>query len=155
MIRDGTYAGLRTISRPLTKKRQGSISQSALHGVTARPSFNRMRSRQEPDLREFVEFFPGRAASPEQLLWQSVLLEALRCALRGAYVKEHKYRARSAARERLRNEAIGWVGSDEDGFLTVCEFAEVDPSYIRRVFRTLLESDENLDGQRKSIRPRH
>ena len=55
----------------------------------------------------------------------------------------------------MRDEAVEWVNSDEDGFLMVCEYAEVDPSYIRRIFREMLESDADFAGQRKSLRPRY
>lgn len=158
MIRENMCADSRMRSRPLTKKKRGSTSQSTqtpfqqtpIQGanVTARP-------HQEFQFHDIFPVTPIRPPSPEQRLWQSVLVEALRCILNGAYVKEVYRPHRARARQRLREEAVEWVNSDEDGFLTVCEYAEVDPSYIRRIFREMLESDENLDGQRKSLRPRY
>ena len=158
MIREHMYADSRMRSRPLTKKKRGSTSRSTQTPFRQTPIQGadiNARPHQEFQFRDIFLASPIRPSSPEQRLWQSVLAEAFRCILNGGYVKEIYRPHRSIARQRLREEAIEWVNSDEDGFLAVCEYAEVDPSCIRRILREMLESEENLDGRRKSLRPRY
>ena len=175
MIQENMCAGSRTHSHPLTRKKRGSTSRSTqtpslptptqAGDITARPTrttifghgphYHGCKPLIRNDIDDIFGLSPAHSASPEQRLWQAVLVEALRCILNGAYVKEVYQPHRAKARQQLRDEAMGWVDSDEDGFLAVCEYAEVNPSYIRKTFHRLLASNKDFSGKRRSLRPRY
>jgi len=156
MIQGGTYADLQTSSRPLTKKSQGSGSRyvrrkSPLLGLTAWPTKAWQGRGPSIDVLDIAGVAPLQATSPEQHLWQAVLAEALRCVLMGAYVRDRVSQDRPAGRMRLRDEAIAWVNSDEEGFPSVCEFAGVEPSYIRKLFQGFLQPSTRQNRTARNI----
>jgi hypothetical protein len=70
----------------------------------------------------FQDFETADEIPPEQALWRAVIAQALMDATTTSRKSEQQYH---------RNQAINWLTSNGQDFVTVCQQAGVDPVYVR------------------------
>tara|TARA_R100000664_G_scaffold6062_2_gene11003 strand:+ start:3413 stop:3757 length:345 start_codon:yes stop_codon:yes gene_type:complete len=94
------------------------------------------------------EIIKKRKADPEQILFLSVILQAMLDATKPKTPRE------STEAIIARETAMSWffcsVGVTADDFMTVCDIADVDPDYVRSFAYKVLQSKE-IDFVRKRI----
>tara|TARA_R110000787_G_scaffold66384_1_gene149155 strand:- start:3121 stop:3462 length:342 start_codon:yes stop_codon:yes gene_type:complete len=97
-------------------------------------------SKKENLLVEIEKLVENQKAPPQQLLFLSVLLQAMLDATKPEHLKESKESIVS------RNNAKAWffasVGVTSEDFSTVCDVAGVDPAYVRSFAYKVLKSKE-------------
>ena len=99
-------------------------------------------------LLEIEEVIKKRKADPEQLLFMSVILQAMLDATKPMTPKESDEAV--AARETSMSWFFCSVGVTVDDFMTVCDIADLDPDYVRSFAYKVLRSKE-IDFVRKRI----
>ena len=107
-----------------------------------------MEKKETKILLEIEEIIKRRKADPEQLLFMSVILQAMLDATKPKTPRE------STEAIIAREAAMSWffcsVGVTADDFMTVCDIADVDPDYVRSFAHKVIRSKE-IDFVRKRI----
>ena len=77
-------------------------------------------------------------SSAEQQLWMAVIFKAI-TDIKTRRSKPLNARSRLAVRKSggAREKAIHWLFTDNRDFLTVCELADIDPEYVRRIIKAI------------------
>jgi hypothetical protein len=88
-----------------------------------------MEKQETKILLEIEEIIKKRKADPEQLLFMSVILQAMLDATKPETEKE------SEDADVARRSAQAWffssVGVTAEDFITVCDIADIDPDYVK------------------------
>lgn len=98
--------------------------------------------------------YDGRHTSmlPEQRLWGAVILQAIRDMQwvdpnpNGPPNEGLTNGMRRLDWVRIRDEALVWLIYDEVGFPRACELAGLDPDYMRRKIRKLVEASDGASA---------
>jgi len=107
-----------------------------------------VKKKETEILLEIEEVIKKRKADPEQLLFMSVILQAMLDATKPITPKESEEAV--AAREASMSWFFCSVGMNVDDFMTVCDIADLDPNYVRSFAYKVLRSKE-IEFVRKRI----
>jgi hypothetical protein len=107
-----------------------------------------MEKQETKILLEIEEIIKKRKTDPEQLLFMSVILQAMLDATKPETEKESEDAA--VARRSAQAWFFSSVGVTAEDFITVCDIADIDPDYVKSFAFKVLRSKE-VDFVRKRI----
>jgi len=107
-----------------------------------------MEKQETKILLEIEEIIKKRKTDPEQLLFMSVILQAMLDATKPETEKESEDAA--VARRSAQAWFFSSIGVTAEDFITVCDIADIDPDYVKSFAFKVLRSKE-VDFVRKRI----
>jgi hypothetical protein len=97
-----------------------------------------MEKQETKILLEIEEIIKKRKTDPEQLLFMSVILQAMLDATKPETEKESEDAA--VARRSAQAWFFSSVGVTAEDFITVCDIADIDPDYVKSFAFKVLRS---------------
>lgn len=81
----------------------------------------------------------GYKVSPEILLWRSVIVRTI---LDSMGVDIHAW---GYARKRIIEDSIAWFNNNNEDFILVCDYADLEPDFVLRL-KKKIESKKAIDA---------
>ena len=87
----------------------------------------------------------GSAITPHVLMWRCVIVRAI---MDGLDVDIHAWGRR---RKNIVNEAKNWFSGEDPHFCLVCDYANLDPTFITKKYKQLKEANAKKLFKNKNL----